>query len=298
MVRMAKRKSKSSYRTKTCNLIKMESETIKRISMFLPQDIKLNFFNLLSQHFKDKKILAKKIGCSINLLNKWPKEKIDDKYFSKILALSLEYCPESESLFKEKILNEINDLCINLGILKEEETSKVNQLMRSLDEKSKEIILYIWKNRYAKIKGLSGLISAPNDAYTLTKIREVINPIAKNILGKPILVFKESKIDPITSNKVLFSWWLSDSIDLIKKEKEMLDVFNEENFLKIITELPNAKEKDIMIDISNEALMIYADTSNGRYSRTIPLFYAVDNVIEKTYKNGILEVKLKKVEGG
>ena len=43
--------------------------------------------------------------------------------------------------------------------------------------------------------------------------------------------------------------------------------------------------------------MIYADTSNGRYHRTIPLFYAVDNIIEKTYKNGILEVKLKKVEG-
>ncbi|MEK6875780.1 MAG: hypothetical protein AABX63_00090, partial [Nanoarchaeota archaeon] len=110
----------------------MESETIKRLSMFLPSDIKLNFFNLLLQHFKDKKILAKEIGCSIKSLEKWSKGEIDDKYFSKILALALEYCPEAKSLLKES-LNEINDLCTNLGILKEEKTSKVNQLMRALD---------------------------------------------------------------------------------------------------------------------------------------------------------------------
>jgi len=274
----------------------METETIKRLSMFLPLDIKLNFFNLLLQHFKDKKILANEIGCSINLVNKCSKGEIDEKYFSKILALALECCPESESLLKGS-LSEIKNLCTNLGILKEEKTSKVNQLMRALDEKSKEIILHVWKNRYAKINELSNLISAPNDAYTLTKIREVINPIAKNSLGKPILIFEECKIDPITSNKVLFSWWLPDTIDLIKKEKEMLDIFNEKDHLKVITELSNTKEKDIMVDISDEALMIYADTSNGRYHRTVPLFYAVDNIIEKTYNNGILEVKLKKAEG-
>lgn len=265
--------------------------------MFLPSDVKLSFFNILLQHFKDKKILAKEIGCSIDSLDKWSKGKIDEKYFPKILALALEYCPESESILKES-LYEITDLCTNLGILREEKTSKVNQLMKALDEKSKEIILHVWKNRYAKINELSSLISAPNDAYTLTKIREVINPIAKNILGKPILLFEESKIDTTTSNKVLFSWWLSESIDLIKKEKEMLDIFNEENFLKIIIELPNTNEKDIMIDISDEALMIYANTPDGRYHRKIPLFYAVNDVMEKTYKNGILEVKLKKVEGG
>ncbi|MBU3912592.1 MAG: hypothetical protein KKE50_00720 [Nanoarchaeota archaeon] len=271
------------------------SGTVKRMSMFLPSDIKLSFFNLLLQHFKDKKILAKEIGCSIKSLDKWSKGEIDDKYFSKILALALEL-PEAKSLLKESF-NEITDLCTNLSILKEEKTSKVNQLMRALDEKSKEIIMHVWKNRYAKISEISTLISSPNDACTLTKIREVINPIAKNILGKPILLFEESKIDPITSNKVLFSWWLSDSIDLIKKDKEMLDVFNEENFLKIVTEMPNAKEKDIMIDINDEALMIYADTSDGRYHRKIPLFYAIDNIAEKTYKNGILEVKLKKTIG-
>lgn len=271
------------------------SGTVKRMSMFLPSDIKLSFFNLLLQHFKDKKILAKEIGCSIKSLDKWSKGEIDDKYFSKILALALEL-PEAKSLLKESF-NEITDLCTNLSILKEEKTSKVNQLMRALDEKSKEIIMHVWKNRYAKISEISTLISSPNDACTLTKIREVINPIAKNILGKPILLFEESKIDPVTNNKVFFSWWLSDSIDLIKKEKEMLDVFNEENFLKIVTEMPNAKEKDIMIDINDEALMIYADTSDGRYHRKIPLFYAIDNIAEKTYKNGILEVKLKKTIG-
>ena len=271
------------------------SGTVKRMSMFLPSDIKLSFFNLLLQHFKDKKILAKEIGCSIKSLDKWSKGEIDDKYFSKILALALEL-PEAKSLLKESF-NEITDLCTNLSILKEEKTSKVNQLMRALDEKSKEIIMHVWKNRYAKISEISTLISSPNDACTLTKIREVINPIAKNILGKPILLFEESKIDPVTNNKVFFSWWLSDSIDLIKKDEKMLDIFNEEAYLKVTTEMPNAKEKDIMIDINDEALMIYADTSDGRYHRKIPLFYAIDNIAEKTYKNGILEVKLKKTIG-
>jgi len=245
----------------------MESETIKRMSMFLPLEVKRNIVNSLKENYKGK---------------------INNKFTPQTLALALQYCPEIKDLIKEQVLDEINNLCISSGVLKEK--PKEEEFLKALNEKNRAIIMYIWRNRYAKIKDLSKLINAENDAYTLIKIREIINPLAKNILGKPVLCFEESKIDPITGNKILFSWWLNNRIELIKK-KEALDIFDEKDKLRIVTELPNVNEEDIIIEIENDGVIISA---NNHYQR-IPLFCDVEKKIEKTYKNGIMEIALKKL---
>lgn len=254
-------------------IIKMESESIKRMSEFLPEDVKEEIVNSLKEH---------NIIDAANI----------KKFTPPMLGLALQRCPETKKLLKGQVLDKIKNLCSELGITGEEQ-DKIAQLMMSLDEKNKAIVMYIWRNRHAKIRELSKIISSPTDSYTLTRIKEVVNPIAKNILGKPLLLFEENKIDPVTSDKVLFSWWLSDEIELIKKEKGMLDVFDEKNRIRIIAELPNVSEKDIEININNGGLVISAND----YCKRIPLFYKVENRIEKTYKNNILEISLIKTGG-
>lgn len=241
----------------------MESESIKKLSEFLPRDTRLKILELLQN----------KENLSI------------EKDMPRILALALQSCPETKELVKKQVLQEIRNLCLSLNIIGEE--NKVQQFLNSLNNKDRTILLYIWKNRHANIRELSRTISAPTDTYTLTRIREVINPLSQSVLGKAILEFKESKIDPVTGNKKLFNWWLAEDIYPINKE-EILDVFNEEQYLKIVTEVP---DENVELSIDNDVLTISSDN----YSKRIPLFYSVEKKkIKKTYKNNILEIRLKK----
>lgn len=203
---------------------------------------------------------------------------------SKILVLALQRYPEAKYIIKEEVLEELKDLCQNLHIVEDNKTQK---LLDSLSDKDKAMLSYVWKNRSANIRKLSRLISAPTDTYTLTRIKDVINPSSKNILGKEILEFKESKIDPMTGDKKMFSWWMAENIYPVNKE-EMLDIFDEEDCLRIVTEIPNSK--DVKLSIDDDILTIFADN----YRKRIPLFHKVKKVLQKTYKNNILEIKLKK----
>jgi len=171
------------------------------------------------------------------------------------------------------------------------EPDKINKFMKSLDEKSKALILFVLRNRHADIRELSKLISAPNDSYTLTRIKEAINPLAEDILDKPILIFEESKIDSITNDKVLFSWWLNDEVSLIE-EKEAIDIFDEKDKIRVVTKLLDVKEEDIDINVDHDILVI----STGKNCKKIPLLHNVENQVEKTYKNNILEISLKKLD--
>jgi HSP20 family molecular chaperone IbpA len=83
-------------------------------------------------------------------------------------------------------------------------------LMRQLEPDCEEILNYLMLYRHAKIDQLAELIDAPTHTSVLLKIRKNINPTAQKVLGQPILTFEESKIDPITGENVVFSWWLAD----------------------------------------------------------------------------------------
>ncbi|MBU2497217.1 MAG: hypothetical protein KJ767_04115 [Nanoarchaeota archaeon] len=168
-------------------------------------------------------------------------------------------------------------------------SSEINKLMQALDNKSKAIVLYTLQNRYAKIRELSNLTSE-DDSQTLTRIKEVINSKAREILDKPLLIFKESKIDFFSGEKILFSWWLAEEINLVKREKEMLDIFDEKDILRVVAEMPGIDKKNLKLTLYNNTLKVYADP----YNKEIPLFYPIQKIANKSYKNGILEVTLIK----
>jgi len=70
----------------------------------------------------------------------------------------------------------------------------------------------------------------------------------------------------------------------------LIDIFNEKKNITVIAEMPGIEEKDIKIILKKNILTI----SGGNYCKELKLTSKSKKIIEKTYKNGILEVKIKK----
>lgn len=173
-----------------------------------------------------------------------------------------------------------------------ENETKVSAFLNGLDAKSKAIISHLLIKRHARINELSGLINE-NDALTLIKMREVINPLAAKIFGKPILVFKENAIDAEEGRKILFSWWLENAIELVEEQKkELFDVFDEKDFVRIVMELPGCE--NVSTEISGNELIVTAEKANAMICKKISLNVVVKKICEKTFKNSVLEIKLEK----
>jgi len=171
-----------------------------------------------------------------------------------------------------------------------EKTRKVNILMRTVDEKSRWIITYLLRERHAGIRKLADLICASSDMEVLTRIREVINPRAQKIIGETLITFEKSKIDPLTGEKITFSWWLKEELMESLHNERLLDVFDEEDSLRVVACLP-PQERDVNVEVKGDFLII----SGKDYHREVPLFYPVEKMVRKTIKNGVLEVQLNKV---
>ena len=74
----------------------------------------------------------------------------------------------------------------------------------------------------------------------------------------------------------------------------LVDIFENEKEVTVIAELPGIEEKDIKTEVEERTLKISAETKERKYSKEVELPAAVTSELELTYKNGVLEVKLKK----
>ena len=152
---------------------------------------------------------------------------------------------------------------MDAGAVATKNKEDLTQFLEVLDEKSRAILWHLWWHRHAEISELRDIIDAPGDFEVLHRLKEVINGKAQQLWGKPIVGFEQSKIDPLTGEKVLFSWWFLDegNIPLSGGHKPLVDVFNERDSVTVIAELPTSVEP------------AHTDIQ---------------------FKNGILKVKLKK----
>ncbi|MCP8305661.1 MAG: Hsp20/alpha crystallin family protein [archaeon] len=67
--------------------------------------------------------------------------------------------------------------------------------------------------------------------------------------------------------------------------------------LKVMVELPGVEENDVNLKAENGLLTISADTQARRYYKEVKLPTSVEkDTVEFKYRNGILEVKLRKVK--
>ena len=74
----------------------------------------------------------------------------------------------------------------------------------------------------------------------------------------------------------------------------LVDVFDEAQEIVIAAELPGVGEDEIHIEIQDDILSLQT-TGDRKYAKEILLNAAIDDAtLQKTYKNGILELRLKK----
>ncbi len=273
-----------------------EGRTVKWLSDFIPSDLRMKIFGVVKEHYKNGNGNVFERDVGLNLQN--IKDGELDKHFPRIFAFALTNFPDVREVVRKDFLEEIETLCKDLAISGEGTRRQKNNLekfMEHIDGKSRAIIWYLLRNRYAGIRDLSDLVGASADNEVLTRIREVINPTARKYLRKEIMEFKESEIDESSGKKVVFKWWLRDDLQLTEKREELLDVFDEGDEIRVIAELPLVvDEEDIKVEVNEDILGIIVNASKGKYERKVPLFYAVEKAMEKTYKNRILEVRLLK----
>lgn len=169
------------------------------------------------------------------------------------------------------------------------DTMNMNRFMSELDENSRQITAHLLRERHAEIRKLADLIYASSDMEVLIRIKEIINPKAQKIIGAPLITFERSKIDPLTGEKITFSWWLNEKLmDNISNDK-LLDIHYEKEVLRVTVSLP-LQEEDVKVEVKDNFLII----SGKEYYRKVPLFCSVEKKVTKTVNNGTLEVMLKK----
>ncbi len=94
--------------------------------------------------------------------------------------------------------------------------------------------------------------------------------------------YKRLKID----RKIASNW---------KEPKPLLDVFNEEDCIVVVAELKGFKKENIKINVEKHQLTLSAKAQSYKYFKRLNLPDAVvPEYIHTTYKNGVLEIRLKK----
>jgi len=101
----------------------------------------------------------------------------------------------------------------------------------------------------------------------------------------------ESKVEPFGNIKK------TPKGPVVKEEREpIVDIFDEKDHILVVAELPGVEEGDIKTEVKGDILNISTQKEKKKYQKEVLLPSRVEaKPISSTYKNGILELKLKKV---
>jgi len=81
----------------------------------------------------------------------------------------------------------------------------------------------------------------------------------------------------------------------IGERKPLVDVFDTDGTVQVVAEMPGIEKSDVELGVEGRNLEIHAARGDRRYNETVELPAEVDEDSAKaTYKNGVLEVTLKK----
>jgi len=83
---------------------------------------------------------------------------------------------------------------------------------------------------------------------------------------------------------------------IVEEEREpMTDVFDEKEEVRVYAEMPGVNEEDIKFDLKGDILDISAQSGERKYHKEVLLPVQVKKeALSYTYKNGVLEVRIKK----
>jgi hypothetical protein len=239
--------------------VKME-EVVQKLTPFIPQKLRLDIFVSLWEEYKNVEKLASALGCKPAQVTKWLKEgkAPSEKYMPRILSLALR-SHKVRGLLRRDVLEQVENLFADLNIFPERK-GDLGKILDVMDEKSRQILWYLWWNHHAEIGELTELTEAETDMEVLSRLKS-INLTAKQILGKEILSFQSSKVDPVTGEKVLFSWWLDEGLLPGKRAEPLVDIFEENDHIAIIAQLPAPVEltREAQVECKNGVLRVKID---------------------------------------
>ena len=87
------------------------------------------------------------------------------------------------------------------------------------------------------------------------------------------------------------------SLDIKTEREPLVDVFSEDGSIKVVAELPGVEKQDIKLHATPKTLTISVNTPQRKYYKELELPAEIDPKTAKSvYRNGVLEVTLKKVE--
>lgn len=77
--------------------------------------------------------------------------------------------------------------------------------------------------------------------------------------------------------------------------KPLIDIFQDGNWVTIIAQIAGFNKETLKIGVQNQKLTLSAKTKDRRYYKSLNLpKVVIPNIMHTTYKNGVLEIKLKK----
>ena len=216
-------------------------ETAQKLTPFISPNLRLDIVASVWEEYRDEAKLANELGCNPALVRQWLKEgkAPGDEHMCQILFLGLQCSSRVREILQVEVLGQIDSLFADLDICHQEQPDRdFGEILDLLDEKSRQIVWYLWWNRHAEIGEMVKLTKAYSDMDILLRIKGVINPAAQDVLGRELVRFEDSRIDTVTGEKVMFSWWLEDESLSATRRQPLVDVFEDNGHIAIIAQLP------------------------------------------------------------
>jgi len=80
-----------------------------------------------------------------------------------------------------------------------------------------------------------------------------------------------------------------------KEPKPLIDIFQEKNWITVVAEIAGFNRETLKINVKDQKITLSAKAKNRRYYKSLNLpKVVVPNAVHTTYKNGVLEIKLRK----
>lgn len=87
-----------------------------------------------------------------------------------------------------------------------------------------------------------------------------------------------------------------EGVAVVEEEREpLVDLFDEEDHVLLIAEMPGVEEKDIKLVLKGDVLEVSAQTKDKKYRKEVLLPKSfTEERMNYSYRNGILEIRFKK----
>ena len=168
-------------------------------------------------------------------------------------------------------------------------------LLRQFPGESRELLIYLARNRHAEIETIRVLLAMENHSLALRRIKEELNETARRLLGQPLLAFYQSRKDTRLGKTVTFRWWLEVRPSEIPAGPA--DIFAEDREWVVLCPVGLVGKADLLLERAGSLLLVAPRRGGAFLPEEIPLPVDAGNIRSWSLGNGILTVHLEREKG-